>query len=464
MLNKLKVFNCEYYFIFHLQIFIYLLKNYKNMKKVTGIITIIITCLIILTTFSFSTYGYSKNQQKFEFGTDFDILTLIKSVNESRLTYFYKNLLKFGVRYTGTPNCSNAGNWIYEEFEKMGLDVEFHEWNYDIYESRNIVATLPGNDQNSNAIFILSAHYDTFQDSPGANDDGSGIVAIMTIAEILSSYSFNHTIRFIAFSGEEVGTYGSYIYAREAYNNEDNIVAVLNLDIIGFAETSFGGKIIRFFHESPSDWIASFAQEIALKYYNILNIAVESLPNYPGADNQAFVDYGYEGVWIAQHDSNRVGHSPDDTFENINITYQMKTTKIMLAIITELAVKPINIQVIIKSPFEGMGYINNKPVIELSFPDNFFQRLRGITIVIGRPISTVEVICKDNIKYVVFSINDAFTLWDSEPPYEWKIQGKYYPLIGRHKLKVFAYSETGEYDTDEMEIIFFTTSYQYGKW
>ena len=142
----------------------------------------------------------------------------------------------------------------------------------------------------------------------------------------------------------------------------------------------------------------------------------------------------------------------------------MKTTKIMLAVLIELAIKPIHIQVIIKSPLEGKGYINNKPVIELGFPDNFFQRLRGITIVFGRPMANVEVICNDEIKYVIFSINDAFTLWDSEPPYEWKIQGKYYPLFGRHKLKVFAYSETGEYDTDEMEIIFFTTSYQYGKW
>ena len=433
-----------------------------NMKLIT-MITILLGFCIIFNTTTLSAYMGSLNQKNIDID-EFIIKDSINQINESRLNYFYKNLLNFGVRYTGTPNCSKAGDWIYDEFEKMGLDVGFHEWNYDIYESRNIVATIPGNDRNSNAIYILCAHYDTFLDSPGANDDGSGIVAIMAIAEVLSIFSFNHTIRFIAFSGEEVGAYGSYKYALEAYKRGDNIIGVLNLDIIGYAETKEGGKIIRFFHENPSDWIAIFAQEIAIKYYEILNISVENLPNYPGADNQAFVDYGYDGVWIAQHDPNLGGHSPDDTFENINISYQMKTTKIMLAVLIELAIKPIHIQVIIKSPLEGKGYINNKPVIELGFPDNFFQRLRGITIVFGRPMANVEVICNDDIKYVIFSINDAFTLWDSEPPYEWKIQGKYYPLFGRHKLKVFAYSETGEYDTDEMEIIFFTTSYQYGKW
>ena len=432
------------------------------MKKINYFITIIICILIIINLLSLTSYGITKNNQQYE-NDIIDIESLIKKVNESRLTYFYENLLKFGVRYTGTSNCSKAGDWIYEEFQKMGINVEFHEWDYDIFKSRNIIATIPGKDLDSNAIYIISAHYDTFHNSPGANDDGSGIVAIMTIAEILSNYSFNHTIKFIAFSGEEVGTYGSYIYAKEAYKREDNIIAILNLDIIGFAETSIGGKTLRFFHENPSEWIAYFAKQTGIKYYDIINISIESLPNYPGADNQAFVDYGYDGVWIAQHDSNRVGHSRDDTFENINITYQMKTTKIMLAILTELAIKPINIQVIIKTPLEGMGYINNNPIVELDFPENFFQRLRGITIVIGRPISNVEVICKSNVKYVVFSINDAFTVWDYEPPYEWEIQGKYYPLFGRHKLKVFAYSDTGEYDTDEMEIVFFTPSYQYGR-
>ncbi len=372
--------------------------------------------------------------------------------------------MKFGVRYTGTSNCTMAGDWIYNEFEKMGLNVEFHEWNFEKYESKNVVATIPGNDFSSNAIFILCAHYDTFKISPGANDDGSGIVAVLCIAEILSKYSFNHTIKFIAFSGEEVGTYGSFTYARDAYNRNENIVAVLNLDIIGYADTSDGGKILRFFHEEPSTWIADFAKTISSKYMDIIDMNIENLPNYPGADNQAFVDYGYDGVWIAQHDPNQVGHSENDTLEHINITYQIKATKLMLAILTELAIKPINIQVILRAPLEGMGYFQDNPFIDLPFAKYYFQRLRGITVAIGRPTAKAEVICKEKVKYVIFTIDDMFIFWDETPPYEWKIQGKFYPLIGRHTLKVFAYSETGEMHIDQMDIIFLTLSYQYGKW
>ena len=389
---------------------------------------------------------------------DIDIIEMINSINESRVLYFYQNLLNFGIRYTGTPNCSKAGDWIYSEFEKMGLNVEFHEWNFEKFQSKNVVATLPGNDPSSNAIFILCAHYDTIKISPGANDDGSGTVAVLCIAEILSKYSFNHTIKFIAFSGEEVGTYGSFTYARDAYNRNDNIIAVLNLDIIGYAETSDGEKILRFFHEEPPTWIADFAKTISSKYMDIVDTSIENLPNYPGADNQAFVDYGYDGVWIAQRDPNRVGHSENDTLEHINLTYQIKVTKLMLAILTELAIKPINIQIILRAPLEGMGYFQNYPFIELPFAKYYFQRLRGITVAIGKPTAKADVMCKEKIKYVIFTIDDMFIFWDDTPPYEWKIQGKFYRLNGRHTLKLYAYSETGEIDSDQMDIIFFNLS------
>jgi len=132
------------------------------MKLIT-MITILLGFCIIFNTTTLSAYRGSFNQKNIDIN-EFIIKDSINQINESRLNYFYKNLyyfyknlLNFGVRYTGTPNCSKAGDWIYDEFEKMGLDVEFHEWNYDIYESRNIVATIPGNDQNSNAIYMLCA-------------------------------------------------------------------------------------------------------------------------------------------------------------------------------------------------------------------------------------------------------------------------------------------------------------------
>ena len=326
-----------------------------------------------------------------------------------------------------------------------------------------VLGTLNGIDPSSNAIIIISAHYDTVSNSLGANDDGSGVAAVLAIAEVLSSYSFNHTIRFIAFSGEEVGTYGSFTYARDAYRRGDNIYAVLNMDIIGWAETEYGGKIIRFAHTERSSWIAEYASEIGVKYVDIIDLTIEDMPNYPGADHQAFDDYGYDAVWIVEHDPCKNCNTPYDNITDINSTYLAKATKLLLAVLAEMAFKPIDIQVMLKTPYEGMGYLFNNPLIALNFGKFYYLGFRGATFIFGRANASCEVISKEEIKFVIFCINDIFLSWDRNPPYEWKIQGKYKPLVGRHKLKVYAYTVSGKRATDEMEIIIFTLSYQYGK-
>ena len=127
-------------------------------------------------------------------------------------------------------------------FTRWGLSVEFHNWTFDDFTDRNVVATLPGTDTSSNAIFIFCAHHDTVAISPGADDDGSGVAAVLATAKILSQYSFNYTIRFITFSGEEDGLYGSYMYAHNASQRGDNIVAVIDADMIGYANTTEGGR------------------------------------------------------------------------------------------------------------------------------------------------------------------------------------------------------------------------------
>jgi len=392
-----------------------------------------------------------------------DIIDMISQVNEDMLYDYLKNLTDFGPRFTGTENCTLAAQYIYNEFEKMDLDVEFHDWSFADFESKNVVATLKGTDPESDAIYIFCAHYDTTRKSPGANDDGSGIVAMMAIANICSKYTFNHTIRFIAFSGEEVGTYGSFSYARDAYNRGDNIIAVLNADIIGYADTEKGGNIIRFSNMDRSSWISRYASEVSEKYYDNAELTIENIPNYRGADNQAFVDYGYDGVWIVEHDGHQWGHSPEDTIDHINFTYLTKATKLLLATLAELAYKPIDIQVILKTPLEAKGYFFDIPIVPLNLGKQHFKGYRGITVILGRANASCEVKSKEEIKFVVFCINNDFIHWDSKPPYEWKIQGRFTPLIGRYKLRVYAYTMSGKCAVDEMDIIIFTLSYLYKK-
>ena len=183
--------------------------------------------------------------------------------------------LAFGPRVTGTETSLKVSQYIYDEFQAMGLSVEFHNWTFDDFTDRNVVATLPGTDTSSNATFIICAHHDTVRRSPGADDDGSGVAAVLTTAKILSHYSFNYTIRFITFSGEEEGLYGSYMYARDASQRGDNIVAVINSDMIGFANTTEGGRTLVFVCPERSKWIGDFVTTVSTLYRNQTNMTAD---------------------------------------------------------------------------------------------------------------------------------------------------------------------------------------------
>ena len=426
-------------------------------NKLCTIISIVVLLLPMVAGVSI---GRIENREQ-SMGSLSEISDMIDLVDEELVYYYHDKLMRFGPRYTSSINCTLAAQYIYDEFEEMGLEVSFHEWKTCGFHSKNVVATLRGVDSESTAIFIICAHYDTVPLSPGANDDGSGVAAVLATAHVMSQYSFNHTVRFIAFSGEEVGTYGSFCYARDAYNMGDNIVAVLNADMVGYADTTEGGRILRFFYPERSVWIPEFAALVSDKYIEQIDMVVEPRPNYIGADHQAFVYYGYDGVWIAHHDGYQWGHSPEDIAEHINWTYQMKATKFLLAVLAELAMKPIDVQVILTSPLEGYGYFFNRPVIPLSIARYWALGLRGITVILGRAMACATIFSNEEIKHVVFCIDGNFISWDSEPPYEWQIQGRFTPLRGKHVLKVYAYTKSGKFSSDEMDIIIFTRSYLY---
>lgn len=365
---------------------------------------------------------------------------------------YLTHLCAFGPRYTGTLACSRASEWIYSQFAALGLPVEYHPWKFGKFSARDVVATLPGRLPESQGVYVVCGHYDSVKVSPGADDDGSGAMAVLAIADALHGQLLDHTVRFITFAGEEVGTYGSYFYAREAAARGDNIIGVLNMDMIGYANTTEGGRILQFHTVERSLWIDQFAGNVSSNYRDVVDIAVKSYPNYRGSDHQAFLDYGYDAVWIDHQDGYPWGHSQNDTTAHINWTYYTKATRYMLALTWEMAMRPIPLQVRLTAPKEGTDYFFNKQIAHLGFPRDWFTERRGMTIIVGRAMAQAEVISSDPIQNVVFCIDDNFMVWESTPPYEWKIEGVFAPIMGKHTLKVFAYTTTGRVATDEMDI------------
>ena len=269
---------------------------------------------------------------------DDDIISLFQQLDEDLYLGYLENLTAFGPRVTGTEECDDAGDYIYNQFVSMGLDAEYYYWEHDTLWSNNIIGTLYGEDQSSDEIYIICGHYDSVSGSPGADDDGSGTVAALAAAYLMKNAEFDHTIRFIAFSGEEQGLLGSYYYAQEAAQNGDNIVAVLNLDMISYAETPDDTTKMRIFDkEEVSTWITDFIELIAQEYNDILDLEIFPSGYSSGSDHHYFLEFGYHAIFGHEYSFNPYWHTSDDIIENMDMSYAVRITKLMIASLAELA-------------------------------------------------------------------------------------------------------------------------------
>jgi len=392
-----------------------------------------------------------------------DILNLINDVNTSILDTYVQKLISFGPRPTGSRACQQTGTYIASTFASFGLGVSVDNWTFFPFHSQNVIATLHGSDTSSDAVFILSAHYDTRLSSVGANDDASGIATILTIAQICSQYHFNYTIRFLALSGEECGICtdmpGSRDYAQKAYDRGDNIVACLDLDTIGYCETDFGARAVRVYTPLRATWIPLMMQQVC-DHYPLLNMTIQQMSNHP-ADQQAFISWGFDAVLICQAD--QIPYLKNDTYEHIKLSYMTKVCRLMIAVTGILAQTPITIQVRFTNPLRGYMYVYDRKVKAPGLSRSFLRE--GVSYLIGRTMAQIKITSTEPVKQVAYGIDDLFFMKINDTQdTEWKIQGYDTPLIGRHSIMVYVITESGHIARDQIDVYCLTLSHSYFPW
>jgi len=393
-----------------------------------------------------------------------DINEILDKIDKQTIEYYLNELLKYPSRYTGSNNCENAGRFIYTEFKKMGkfLNVEEQTWDdwgklwiretipyFKHFNSKNIIASIPGEKPDT---FIFSAHYDCNENSPGALDNGAGVASLLTIAKVLSDYSFENTIQFIAFSGEEQGLLGAYAFAKEF----GNILGVLNVDVIGnnTYETNKYNQI-RAHSSYSAKWLVQEMVDINSDYN--IGLEVKDCRYFGHSDDKAFDDYGYPAMQLFQSGNNMesIYGSEDDTIDLINLSYLTMLTKLFAGTLAELGemskIEP-NIKII--SPEEDTFYKNGEPIKSLS---------KGITKVSGDITVEVEASDSDGIEKVVFELlagenegteyprNVLDSHISTDFPYSWTIEGKH---SGWHTIRVTASDKNDSSKCDEIEINF----------
>ncbi len=186
-----------------------------------------------------------------------DIINGVRTnVSAQKMKEYLLELSEFNNRNTGSDTLSTtngigaARRWVFSKFETFSTENEnrlipfYMQFDQDICgmgQHRNICAVLPGLDVEDHSIIIIQAHIDSRCADPcdiecdahGMEDNGSGTALVIELARVMSKYSYNSTIVFMATIGEEQGLYGANAFAEWAEENNVPIKAVFNNDIVG---------------------------------------------------------------------------------------------------------------------------------------------------------------------------------------------------------------------------------------
>ena len=320
------------------------------------------------------------------------IFNIISDISEERIKDDIVNLANFGTRHTLSDTVSNergigaARRWIKKTFESISEDCNnclevFDQKNYfkknnlrlikDVWIN-NVVAIQRGS-KYPNRYVLMSGDIDSrvsdpndfISDSPGANDNASGMAGTIEAARVLSKYKFDNSIVYVGLSGEEQGLYGGKGLAEYAKKNNWDIIGILNNDMIGNIEGVNGvidNKSFRIFSE-PVPANESDRQRYMRRFYGgevdgnsrqlarfIYNSTKKYLPDLNpdlvyrldrfgrGGHHRPFNDLGFAGVRIMesnenynrQHQDIRTENNIDygDVISGVNFEYAKKLTAV----------------------------------------------------------------------------------------------------------------------------------------
>ncbi|MDA7810337.1 M28 family peptidase [Flavobacteriaceae bacterium] len=191
------------------------------------------------------------------------IYDIINEISSERIEKDVNKLVSFGTRHTLSDTISKtrgigaARRWIKSTFEKISLECNnclevIYQKNYFPKNKRRIVKNVWINNvlaiqrgsKYPNKYIIMSGDIDSrvtdpndfSSDSPGANDNASGMAGVIEVSRVLSKFKFENSIIYVGLSGEEQGLYGGIGLAEHAKKNKWDIIGVLNNDMIGNIE------------------------------------------------------------------------------------------------------------------------------------------------------------------------------------------------------------------------------------
>lgn len=241
-------------------------------------------------------------------------------------------------RYT---QLQAAAQYIENQLHAFGWKVRRDEYQVYGQSCSNIEAELPGA---APEIVLIGAHYDSVPGAPGANDNGSGVAALLALARRFTGTHNSRTLRFVAFVNEEPSYFqtremGSFVYAARCRQHDERISAMISLETIGYFSNQPGsqnypmlgldllyprtGNFIGFVGNVAS---RSLLRDVIGEFRRYAQIPSEggalpaTVPGVGWSDQWSFWQHGYPGIMVTDTAPFRYPHyhAPSDTPDKLD--------------------------------------------------------------------------------------------------------------------------------------------------
>jgi hypothetical protein len=257
---------------------------------------------------------------------------------------------------------NQALNYIEMFLQGICFPYVLQSYRVDGKTFSNVVATLPGNDDPPEAI-VIGAHYDTVWNTPGADDNASGVAVLLEMCRALQNYSPGKTIKLVFFTLEEPPIFdtesmGSWIFASDAKARGENIVLMISLDMLGYYNDNekrqqYPLPLMNLFYSTTPNFIVvagdtrcrHMVASTADKIRRACHFKVEDLTAprfFPGiklSDNLSFWKMGYKALIITDTGfyRNPNYHTDSDTIDTLNFDKMTSLCEGLVAMTKDLS-------------------------------------------------------------------------------------------------------------------------------
>ncbi len=284
-----------------------------------------------------------------------EIDSLMALVSVDSITTYLTRLQAYYTRFTCTDSLWEAGQWIHDKFNEWGYDsVSFEVFPVGPYQcdARNVVATKFGVEQ-PDKVIVMGGHYDSIvQDgdpwiiAPGVDDNATGTVMSLEVARVLRDYPTEKTVRFVLFSAEELGLWGSEYYVWQALLRDEQIELMFNADMIGNEHQGDWEFYIKC--NSGGSLYGEIMEQISAE--NTPLIPIIQIGDFSSSDSWPFGQAGFRTIWSQEYEFSPHWHSVHDSIPNINIEYMTEIVRANLGTLV--------IAMSLPSPVTGLQALN----------------------------------------------------------------------------------------------------------